>query len=80
MGGLAVTVLVIVATLPVVVPFLLIRSPVLAARTASGVALVLLFVIGSWWAHLVNVSSIRFGAGLTLVGLVLALIAIALGG
>jgi VIT1/CCC1 family predicted Fe2+/Mn2+ transporter len=79
-GGLAVTLMIIVATAPVVLPFAVLSNGVIAIRLASGIALVLLFLLGCWWGHMVGVSAIRIGLGLSVLGVLLVLITIALGG
>jgi hypothetical protein len=80
LGGVAVALVIVLATLPIVVPFLLVSDPTIAARVSHGVALVLLFALGAWWGRAVGVNPLRTGAGLLLVGGVLVLITIALGG
>ena len=80
LGGLAVGLLILVATMPVVVPFLLISNATTAVRTSNLIALVMLFGIGWWWGRTVGANPLRIGAGVTGVGLTLVLITIALGG
>lgn len=78
--ALACFLIVFAATLPVLVPFLLIRNDTLALRVANGLILAMLFGIGWRWAAFANTS--RWKTGLTLlgVGMVLVIITIALGG
>jgi len=52
----------------------------LAVRLSNLTALVLLFGLGCWWGGVVGASLFRVGAGVTLVGLILVFITIALGG
>jgi hypothetical protein len=80
LGGLAVALIIVLATLPVVVPFLLVPNPEVAVRVSNWVALSELFLLGAWWGRLIGGSALRIGAGLTVVGVVLVLITIALGG
>jgi VIT1/CCC1 family predicted Fe2+/Mn2+ transporter len=80
LGGLAVAVIILVATLPVVVPFLLLSSPNVAVRVSNLVALAELFLLGAWWAKVVGARPLRTATGLTCVALVLVLITICLGG
>jgi len=80
LGGLAVALIILLATLPVVVPFLTLANPNVAVRISNGVALTELFLLGMWWGRMVGGSSLRIAAGLTLVGVVLVLITIVLGG
>ena len=79
-AGVAVGLLIVFATLPIVVPFLVVENPVIAARASHTVALVMLFWLGTWWGRMVGASPWRVGAGLTLLGAVLVLVCIALGG
>ena len=80
LGGVAVALVILLATLPVVVPYLVVADPNLAVRVSNLIALTLLFLLGAWWGRIVGGSPIRIAAGLTLVGVVLVLITIALGG
>jgi hypothetical protein len=79
-GGTAVALTIVLATLPIVAPFLLFRDPAFAARASHTVALALLFGLGAWWGRVVGARPLRIGLGVTLVGAVLVLITIALGG
>lgn len=79
-GALAVALVIVACTAPVVAPFLLIADPAVAVRAAHGVGLAELFVLGLWWGRMVGAGSWRTAAGLTLVGLLLVLVTIALGG
>jgi hypothetical protein len=80
LGGVAVALVIVVATLPVVVPYLVIANANVAVRLSNLIALGLLFVLGAWWARVVGARPLRIAAGLTLLGVVLVLITIALGG
>jgi len=80
MGGVAVGLIILFATLPVVVPFLVVSSPALAVRLSHLIALIELFLLGAWWGGMVGGNPLRIAAGLTLVGVVLVLITIVLGG
>ncbi len=80
LGGVAVALIIVLATLPVVLPFLLVPDPSHAVRISNLTALGLLFLLGMWWGRVVGASPWRIGFGLTLVGSVLVLITIALGG
>jgi hypothetical protein len=79
-GGLAVALIIVLATLPVVAPFLLVANPETAVRVSNTITIVELFVLGTRWGRIVGGDPLRIGAGLTLVGVVLVLITIALGG
>jgi hypothetical protein len=72
--------LIIVATLPVVISFLLMADPNIAVRVSNSVALAELFPVGAWWGREVGGSPLRIATGLMLVGAALVLITVALGG
>jgi VIT1/CCC1 family predicted Fe2+/Mn2+ transporter len=80
LGGVASGAVVILATLPIVLPYLVVRDPCWAVRLSNLIGLALLFMLGLWWGRLVGGSPWRIGAGLTLVGALLTGITIALGG
>jgi len=80
LGGLAVAVVIVLCTAPVVAPFLFVRNPDAAVRVANAVGLTELFWLGTWWGRMVGVNPWRIAAALTGIGLVLVLICIALGG
>ena len=79
-GALAVFLLVTISTFPVVVPFLFMKDPVPALRLSHAIALSMLFLIG--WALGKHAAMRPWVTGLSMlgVGVVLALVAIALGG
>ena len=80
LGGVAVALVIVLATFPIVVPYLVVADPNLAVRLSHLIALTLLFLLGAWWGRVVGGRSIRIAAGLTLLGMTLVLITIALGG
>src|SRR5574341_2259858 len=80
LGGMAVALVILLATFPIVVPYLLVSNPNLAVRLSNLIALTLLFLLGVRWGQVVGARPFRIGAGLTLLGMVLVLITIALGG
>jgi len=80
LGGAAVALLIIATTFPIVVPYLLVADPNIAVRISNAVALILLFMVGVWWGYAVGGNPIRIGTGVTLLGMVLVLVTIALGG
>jgi VIT1/CCC1 family predicted Fe2+/Mn2+ transporter len=80
LGGVAVALIIVLATLPVVMPFLVVSDPELAVRLSNLIALTLLFLLGARWAQLVGARPFPLATGLTLLGVVLVLITIALGG
>jgi VIT family len=80
MSGLAIAIIIILSTLPVVVPYLAISHPETAVRVSNLVALALVFLLGCWWGKMVGATPWKIGFGLTAVGLALVLVTIALGG
>ena len=80
LGAVAVAIMIILCTAPIVAPFLFVPDPEVAVRVANGVGLVELFLLGIWWGRVVGQSPWRIATGLTVVGLALVLICILLGG
>jgi VIT family protein len=80
LGGIAVGTLILVATLPNVVPFLLVANPTTAVHISEAITLVMMFGIGWWWGRTVGTNPLQVGASVAGVGLALVLITIALGG
>jgi VIT1/CCC1 family predicted Fe2+/Mn2+ transporter len=80
LGAIAVGTLILVATLPIVIPFLLVSDPTIAVRTSNAVTLIMMFGIGWWWGRVVGTNPLHIGAGIPGIGLALVLITIALGG
>lgn len=79
-GAIAVGMLILVTTMPVVLPFLLISNPTIAVRLSNLIALVMLYGMGYWWGKTVGANPTRIGTGVSGVGLIMVLITIALGG
>jgi hypothetical protein len=79
-GALAVFLLVFLSTLPVVLPFLFLRDPVLALRVSNAIAVVLLFVAGYTFGRLTGWRPAWVGISMIVLGSVLVGITIALGG
>jgi len=80
LGAIAVFLLVVLATLPVAVPFLFISDPGVALRASNGVALVMLFVMGFKFGRYAGYRSFRMGLWMVLLGAALVAITMALGG
>jgi VIT1/CCC1 family predicted Fe2+/Mn2+ transporter len=80
--GAAVTVFVLVSAtaLPAVLPFLLIGNPAIALRASNVLLVLLLFVTGYWWGHLTDVGRWWVALTVTILGLTMVAVAIALGG
>jgi hypothetical protein len=72
--------IIVLATLPVVMPFLVRAPPNMAIRISNMVALTELALLGAWWGRVIGGSPLRIAAGLTLIGVVLVLVTVALGG
>ena len=80
-GALASFWLVVISTIPAVVPFLIFRDqPRFALRVSNGLLIALIFIVGFRWARHTGGSGWRIGLSLALMGGVLVAIAVALGG
>ena len=79
-GALGVFLLVVIATFPVVVPFMLVDQTALAVRASNVVALVMLFVAGWMLARYAGGSPWRGGVAMAVTGAVLIAAIMALGG
>jgi VIT1/CCC1 family predicted Fe2+/Mn2+ transporter len=80
LGALGVFLLVFLSTFPIVIPFLVFRNVHFALRMSNLVALVMLFVLGSWLARHGGHHPLRTGFSMMVLGVVLVAITIALGG
>jgi hypothetical protein len=81
LGALASFWLVVLSTIPAVVPFLIFRDqPRFALRVSNGLLLGLLFLVGSQWAKATGGNRFLTGLSLMLVGGALVAVAVALGG
>ena len=78
--ALVVFVLVSLTALPGIIPFLLLSDPDLALRVSNSVLILLLFLVGYWWAHYTDFRPWRVGLTVMLLGLSMVLVAVALGG
>jgi VIT family protein len=79
-SALAVFVLVSLTALPGIMPFLLLSDSDLALRVSNSVLILLLFLVGYWWAHYTDSRPWRVGLTVMLLGLSMVLVAVALGG
>ncbi len=79
-GAVAVFLLVFLSTFPIVIPFLIFKDVHLALRISNLIALVMLFITGSWLARHGGHSPVWTGLTMMLLGVVLVVITIALGG
>lgn len=80
LGGIASAFVILVATAPILVPYLVIRTPLVAVRASEGVAVALLFFLGVWWGRVVGANPFMTGSILTLIGGALVAVTIFLGG
>ena len=80
LGAVAVFLLVFLSTFPIVIPFLVFTHVHLALRISNLIALVMLFITGSWLARYGGHSPLWSGLTMMLIGVVLVGITIALGG
>lgn len=80
LAALGVFLLVVLATFPVVIPFMVIAEPLTALRISNGVALVMLFFAGYSLGRVARSRPWRTGFAMMGIGVVLVAITIALGG
>jgi hypothetical protein len=80
LGAVAVFLLVFLSTFPIVIPFLVFGDVRFALRISNLIALVMLFITGSWLARHGGHNPIWTGLTMMLLGVVLVGITIALGG
>ena len=80
LAGLGVFLLVTVATLPVVLPFLIIHDPRRALRISNGIAILLLFWTGYLYGYNTTFRPLRSGLIMIVIGVAMVGITIALGG
>jgi len=79
-SAFVVFVLVSATALPGVIPLLLMEDTHLALRLSNFILIVLLFIVGYWWAHYTDARPWSVGATVTLLGLSLVVVAVVLGG
>lgn len=80
LGAVAVFLLVFVSTLPVVVPFTVIKDAKLALRISNGVAIAMLFLAGHRLGRYTGHQPWKMGLFFVLIGIAMVGIAIGLGG
>lgn len=79
-AGLAVFLLVVVATLPIVLPFLFVDDPTRALRISNGVAILLLFLTGYVYGYHTGHRPLRSGLIVIVIGAAMVGMTIVLGG
>ena len=80
LGGVAVALVIMLATLPVVAPYVLIANTTRAVRVSEAIAVGLLFLLGHRWGKIVGSNPWGVGAALTLIGGLLVVLTVLLGG
>ena len=66
--------------LPGILPFILLPNVHLALRASNAILIILLFVVGYWWALYTEANPWRVGLSVVILGLSMVGVAIALGG
>jgi VIT1/CCC1 family predicted Fe2+/Mn2+ transporter len=79
-GALGVFSLVVLATLPVALPFMFLSEVALALHVSQGVGLIMLFLSGSGLGHYAGFGAWRSGFSMLVIGVALVILVIALGG
>jgi VIT1/CCC1 family predicted Fe2+/Mn2+ transporter len=79
-GAIGASLLVVVATFPPTIPFLLVPDPTRALRISNAVAVASLFLVGYWLGKATGARAWRFGLAMVVVGSALVGLTIALGG
>jgi hypothetical protein len=79
-GAVAVCLLVFSSCIPLIIPFLFVKEPILALRISNGIALVSLFLGGYFLARYAGFAKVRAGIVMMVLGVVLVAITIQLGG
>lgn len=80
LAGVGVFLLVVVATLPVVLPFLLVHEPRRALRISNGIAILLLFLTGYLYGYHTGHRPLRSGLIMIVIGAAMVAMTIVLGG
>ncbi|MGA8892586.1 MAG: VIT1/CCC1 transporter family protein [Anaeromyxobacteraceae bacterium] len=79
-GALASAILVVLATLPPTIPFLLVPDAVRALRISNGLAVASLFLAGFWLGRATGIRAWLLGLAMVVLGSSLVALTIALGG
>lgn len=80
LGALGIFGLVVLSTLPVILPFLFVAKPALALRVSNLVAIGLLFLTGYLFGRNIGHDAWQLGIAMVLVGCLLTAVSISLGG
>jgi hypothetical protein len=79
-GGLAILWLMVLATVPAIVPFMLIGDRFLAARVSNGLVLATLFAVGYGYGRSIHANPWMLGWSTAVFGLAMVVIVVLLGG
>jgi VIT1/CCC1 family predicted Fe2+/Mn2+ transporter len=79
-GAIGASLLVVVATFPPTIPFLLVQDATRALRISNALAVASLFLVGYWLGKATGARAWRFGLTMVVVGSALVGLTIALGG
>ena len=80
LGAIGVFLIVVLTTVPVAIPFALIRDAQLALRVSNGIAIVMLFLAGYAFGRQAGHRPLGMGLAMVTLGVVLVAITISLGG
>jgi VIT1/CCC1 family predicted Fe2+/Mn2+ transporter len=80
LGALGISILVVLSTFPVVIPFIVFEDARIALRTSNALAVILLFVCGFLFARHAGLWPLTTGVIMVVIGAALVSVAIALGG
>jgi hypothetical protein len=80
LAGAGVFLLVVVATIPVVLPFLFVHEPTRALRISNGIAILLLFLMGYLYGYHIGHRPLRNGLIMIVIGVAMVGMTMALGG
>jgi hypothetical protein len=80
LGAVAVFLLVVASTIPVVLPFIVIRDAIVALRVSNAIAVALMFMTGYLFGQLAGYRPLVTGGSMVLLGSLLVALTIALGG
>ena len=80
LGALGVFLIVVLATLPVIIPFAVIEDAKRALRVSNGIAIVMLFVTGYAFGHIAGHRPLGMAASMVILGAAMVAITISLGG
>ena len=80
LGAVAVFLLVVASTIPVVLPFLFLQDAAIALRVSNVIAVAMMFIAGYAFGHVAGYRPLVTGGSMVLLGSLLVALTIALGG